>query len=618
MARGGLTKTLVWILLGLLIVGLAGFGATNLSGAARSIGSVGDQEIDIDEYARALQQEIRAIEAQTRQPLSFGEAQAFGLDRTVLARLVTAAALDNEAARLGISVGDEVVADQILQIPAFQSINGEFDREAYRFALQQAGLNESRFEEQLRRETARGLLQGAMVQSAVMPQTYVDTLIAFAGERRGFSWATLDASQLEAPVGTPTEAQLTEWYEANPEVFTTPAAKRITLAALTPDMILDQVTVDEEALRSEYAARDAEYNTPERRLVERLVFANDAAAEAAMAALAAGETDFETLVADRGLTLADVDLGDVPLADLGAAGEAVFASDVGAVVGPFSSPLGPSLFRINGVLDAQSITFEEVRDDLAAELAPDRARRVIEAQAGGIDDMLAGGATLEELDADTDMELRSIDWSEEVDAGIAAYPAFRSAAAALQADDYPSLIELDDGGIVAMRLDEELPPRLLPLEEMRDVAVAGWQADETAALLRNRADALVAEFATVGDLAALGLTVTEERNITRDQFIPGTAPGFLTRVFEMAPGDLAVIDGPAEAMGPTVLIVRLDDILPADETDPGVAGLRARLADSGRAGLAQDLFQAYVGQLQGQAGVQLDQAAINAVHTNFQ
>jgi peptidyl-prolyl cis-trans isomerase D len=128
----------------------------------------------------------------------------------------------------------------------------------------------------------------------------------------------------------------------------------------------------------------------------------------------------------------------------------------------------------------------------------------------------------------------------------------------------------------------------------------------------------VAEFATVGDLAALGLTVTEERNITRDQFIPGTAPGFLTRVFQMAPGDLAVIDGPVESMGPTVLIVRLDDILPADETDPGVAGLRVRLADSGRAGLAQDLFQAYVGQLQAQAGVQLDQAAINAVHTNFQ
>lgn len=618
MARGGITKILVWTLLGLLIVGLAGFGATNLSGTSRSIGSVGDQEIDIDEYARALQEEIRAIEAQTRQPLSFSDAQAFGLDRNVLARLVTAAALDNEAARLGISVGDEVVAEQILQIPAFQSINGDFDREAYRFALQQAGLNESRFEDQLRRETARGLLQGAMVQSAVMPQTYVDTLIAFAGERRAFSWATLDATELEAPVGTPTEAQLTEWYEANPAVFTTPAAKRITLAALTPDMILDQVTVDEEALRAEYEARSAEYNTPARRLVERLVFANDAAAEAGLAALNAGETDFETLVADRGLTLADVDLGDISQADLGPAGDAVFAAEVGSVVGPFPTSLGPAIFRVNGVLDAQNIPFEDVRDDLAAELAPDRARRMIEAQASGIDDMLAGGATLEELAADTEMEMQTIDWSPEVDSGIAAYPAFRNAASDLAADDYPTLIELDDGGIFAMRLDEELPPRLLPLDEMRDVAVAGWQAEEVSRLLQARAEAIVADYATTGDLAAQGLTVTEERNITRDQFIPGTAPGFLSRVFQMEPGDLAVIDGPDEGAGPTVLILRLDEILPADETDPGVIALRERLSESGRAGLAQDLFQAYVGQLQTQAGVQLDQAAINAVNTNFQ
>ena len=618
MARGGISKTLVWILLALLIVGLAGFGAVNLSGSVRSIGSVGDQEIDIDEYARALQQEIRAIEAQTRQPLGFADAQAFGLDRNVLAQLVTAAALDNEAARLGLSVGDEVVAEQILGIPSFQSVNGAFDREAYRFTLQQNGLTEARFEEQLRRETARSLLQGAMVQSAVMPQTYVDTLIAYAGERRNFSWAVVDASQLAEPVGLPDDAQLTAWYEANPALFTTPAAKRITLVALTPEMILDQVTVDEEALRAEYAARSAEYNTPERRLVERLAFANDAAAEAAVTALAAGETDFETLVADRGLTLADVDLGDVSQADLGAAGDAVFAAEVGGIAGPLPSSLGPALFRVNGVLAAQSLSFEEVREDLAAELAPDRARRMIEAQASGIDDMLAGGATLEELASDTDMEMQTLDWSPQVDAGVAAYPAFRAAAQALQIDDYPALIELDDGGIVAMRLEEELPPRLQALDEVRDAATAGWQRAETARLLRARADAMVIDYGALGDLAALGLTVTAEVDITRDQFIPGTAPGFLAQVFQMAPGDLAVIDGPDEGRGPSVLIVRLDAVLPADESNPGVAALRARLSDSGRSGLAQDLFQSYVGQLQTQAGVRLDQAAINAVHANFQ
>ena len=617
MARRGITKTLVWILLGLLIVGLAGFGATNLSGAARSIGKVGDQDIDINEYARALQEEIRAIEAQTRQPLTFAEARAFGLDRNVLARLVGAAALDNEAARLGLSVGDEIVADQILAIPGFQSFSGTFDRNAYRFALNQAGLTEARFEEQLRRETTRTLLQGAMVQSAVMPATYADTIVAYAGERRAFSWAVVDARLLEEAVGQPNEAELRAYYEAHPDAFTTPAAKRITYVWLTPEMILDQVQVDEEALRSEYAARNAEFNTPERRLVERLAFADDAAAEAAIAALNAGETDFETLVEERGLNLADVDMGDVARADLGAAADAVFDTGVGEVVGPFPSALGPALFRVNGVLAAQSLSFEEVRADLLAEIAPDRARRAIEAQMDAIDDLLAGGATLEDLAADTEMRLDTLDWSTEVDEGIAAYPAFRRAAAALQMGAYPALARLDDGGLFAMRLEEELPPRLLELTELREEAIAGWRATETARLLRERAEGLVADYAGTGDLAGLGLTVTEEIDITRDQFLPGTAPGFLDRVFAMEPGDLEIIDGPVEALGPTVLIVRLDGVLPVDESHPGVIALRARLAENARAGLAQDIFSSYVGDLQARAGVRLDEAALNAVHANI-
>lgn len=618
MARGGITKTFVWILLALLIVGLAGFGATNLSGAARSIGSVGNQRIDIDEYARGLQQEIRAIEAQTRQPLSFAEARSYGLDQNVLARLVTAAALDHEAARLGLSVGDEAVADQIVEIPSFQSINGSFDRDAYRFALQQAGLSEAGFEEQLRRETARSLLQGAMVQSAVMPQTYIETLIAYAGERRAFSWAALDATMLQTPVADPDEGTLTAFYEANPDLFTRPATKRITAAVLSPDMVLDQVVMDEDMLRAEYEARSGDYNTPERRLVERLVFANDDAAAAAVAALEAGETAFEALVAGRGLSMVDVDMGDVAQADLGSAGEAVFAAEVNSVVGPLTTSLGPAIFRVNGVLDAQNITFEEVRDDLAAELAPARAARVIEAQAGTLDDLLAGGATLEELVAEGDMRLETIDWDPSVDDGIAAYPAFRAAAQDLAADDYPVLRELSDGGLFAMRLDEELPPRLQDLDEVRAQAIALWQEQETTRVLRARAEALVAEYATTGDLAALGLAVLEEVDMTRDQFIPGTAPGFMDRIFRMQTGDLAVIDGPDEGAGPTVLIVRMDDVMPTDESNPGVAALRTRLAETARAGLAQDLFQAYVGQLQAEAGVQLDQAAINAVHTNFQ
>ena len=51
------TKTAVWGLMGLLILGLGGFGAVNLNGSARTVGEVGDKSISVDDYARELQQQ---------------------------------------------------------------------------------------------------------------------------------------------------------------------------------------------------------------------------------------------------------------------------------------------------------------------------------------------------------------------------------------------------------------------------------------------------------------------------------------------------------------------------------------------------------------------------------
>ena len=158
MATGkSISKTFVWIIIGLAMLGLGGFGASNLSGTIRTIGTVGDKQIDVGAYARQLGQEIRAVEAQTGEQLPFSRAQEIGLDQAVLGRLISERALDHEAAVLGLSIGDETLRDQIVDIPAFQGISGSFDREAYTFALERNGTSESEFETRLREETARTL-----------------------------------------------------------------------------------------------------------------------------------------------------------------------------------------------------------------------------------------------------------------------------------------------------------------------------------------------------------------------------------------------------------------------------------------------------------------------------
>ncbi len=613
MAAGmkNLSKTFVWILMGLLMLGLAGFGAVNLSGTVRTVAQVGDEVVPINAYVRELQREIRAVEAQTGQALQMSQAQELGLGQLALSRLTALAALNNEVAQLGVSIGDENLQKEIVAIPAFQGVDGNFDRETYQFQLEQAGMTDAEFESDLRKESARTIVQGAVVGGVVMPATLSDVLTGYVGARRSFTVATLGADALTAPIAEPTDEQLQTYYDENTDRFTLPRTKRLTYAILSPEMLLDSVEVQDDALRSLYNQRIAEFQQPERRLVERLAFSDEAAAMDALAQIEVGGTTFEQLVRDRELELSDIDLGDVTREDLGEAADAVFGADLDVVVGPLPSVFGPALFRINGSLAANNIPFEDAAPDLREELAAERARRLIEAQAEDINDMLAGGATLEELAGETEMELGQIDWTRENEEGVAAYEGFRAAAEAVREGDFPEIGFLEDGSIFALRLNEVLPQRPEPLETARDRVAEAWVQAETGKALQDQANTVLTQLATDGDFAATGLPFRVENALTRTAFLDDAPVGFMTQVFEMEPGELRVVPGNDAA-----LIVRLDKLLPPAETDE-LRQMKAALEVQMNQALAQNIFDAYVRDAQTRARPVIDQRALNAVQASY-
>ncbi|RLK10714.1 SurA N-terminal domain-containing protein [Ruegeria conchae] len=613
MAAGmkNLSKTFVWILMGLLMLGLAGFGATSLTGTVRTVAQVGDESVSVDEYFRELQREIRAVEAQTGQPMQISQAHDLGLDQLALSRLIALAALDNEVGQLGISIGDENLQNEIVQIPAFQGVNGTFDREAYRFQLEQVGMTDSEFESDLRKESARTIVQGAVMGGVEMPRALTEAMANYVLARRSFTVATLSADALETPVAEPTEDQIQTFYDENTDLFTLPRTKQLTYAILSPEMLLDTIEIDEDSLRRLYDQRAEQYFQPERRLVERLTYPSEEAATEALAQLEVGGADFEQLVRDRQLELGDVDLGDVTREDLGDAADAVFAAEIDDVVGPLPSVFGPALFRINGSLAENNVSFEDAEPELRDELASDRARRQIEAQAEDINDLLAGGATLEELVDETELELGQIDWTQQSDDGVAAYDGFRAAAEAVQEGDFPEVAFLEDGSIFALRLNEVLEPRPEPLENARGRVAEAWTQAETAKALQNQANSVLTQLATDGDFTATGLPFRVENALTRTAFLEDTPVDFMTQVFELEPGELRVIPGNG-----TALIVRLDEELPPAETDEQRQMQDALAAQFDQA-LAQNIFDIYVRNAQTRARPVLDQQALNAVRSSY-
>lgn len=610
--KGRLSNFVVWVILGLLILGLAGFGVGNFGGSVNSVAAVGESKVDIDAYGRSLQQELQTASQATGETVSFAQGQAMGLDGAVLRRLLATAAFDEAARLAGLSVGDEEVSRQILEIPAFRGLNGEFDRDAYQLALENNGATITEFENSIRTELARNLLQGAIVSGVSPLPGYADAIYRYVAERRAVSYAELTEDALGAPVGAPDDAEVQAFYDANADLFTLPERRAITYTWITPEMLAGTLEADEAALKELYDERRADFIIPPRRMVDRLVFPDEAAAQAAADSVVAGTSTFEELVAARNLTLEDVDLGTVNQTDLDAAGTEVFALTDNGIVGPLPTAFGPAIFRVNAILTARETSFEDARAELALELNLANAQGVIENEVDALDDLLAGGATLEDLAAESDLVLGQMNWSGAESEGIATDAAFMQTAATVTADDFPEIVLMDNGGLFALRLDSILEPSLQPFEEVTDAATSLAAESKLREALSGIAEELRDQLSNGTSFDDLELLAITEPGLTRRDFVPGGPDGLTGAVFDLTEGETIILEGAS-----SLYLVRLDGILPPDGDDQGAELLRTAVTQEANGALAQDILAQFAQSIESEAGITINQPALNAVHSQL-
>jgi peptidyl-prolyl cis-trans isomerase D len=211
------------------------------------------------------------------------------------------------------------------------------------------------------------------------------------------------------------------------------------------------------------------------------------------------------------------------------------------------------------------------------------------------------------------MELGQIDWTEGSDSSVAAYETFGEAAQQAEEGDFPELMQLSDGGQLALRLDAIVPPAIPPLDEITEEVTAAWRATQLRERLEERANALLVTIALTGALEDQGLSMSTETMIRRQDFIPDAPPTLVAQVFQLtAPGDMVVIPGARAAW-----IARLDSINPGTRGTPEAEALAGLFARQANGALAGDLFEAYGQALEAELGISLDPAVINAVHAQF-
>ncbi len=606
------SKILSFVLLGMLVVGLGGFGVSNFGQQVDTVITVGKAQVSTSQYYRALKGQIDQFSQQFGTQFTFVQAQMFGLDAQTLQSLISNAALDNEAIRLGLSAGDVQVAQRIATTKAFLNVSGTFDRTTYAQVLEQNGLTVKDFEAGLRDDLARQLLQAAVVGGMNTPEALTDTLYAYQAETRAFTVLQLTQSSLPEKLAEPTEPDLQTFYTAHIADFTRPEAKRVAYALLKPSDLAKDQTVAEADIKAAYDAAFDTFNIPEKRLVERLVYPSEDEAKAAKAEFDAG-TSFEDLVKARGLTLGDIDMGDVSLVDLGEAGKDIFALTEPGVVGPLPSNLGPALYRMNTILPAQITPFDQAQDTIKGDLQLAMATKTIVDKFEPINDLLAGGATIVEVAKDQAMTEGATDYAKDADDNDAVTQdaEFAKAVEAMEPGDFAQVVSLSDGSVMVLQVTETVPPTPVPFEKAREKITAAYQAEALAKALTALADSHLAAAKSGTRLETLGIT-DNVASATRSTKLPAIPADVLAAAFTLKPEDVVKVN----ANG-IVALVRLDAIKPADllseDSKADIEALSQQTAQS----IAQDAYELFSTAMTTQGGLTIDQAAITAVQARM-
>ena len=612
--KGSRTATSMFglILLGMVVVGLGGYGVTNFGNSLDAAIRVGSTEVSADDYARAMSQQISQVSRQFGTQLTFQQAQMFGIDQQVLRTLVANAALTEEAKRIGVSASDLAVARIVGQTQAFRDATGKFDRETYRLLLERNNLTVAAYERGIRDDLTRQILQAAVASGQVAPLSAQRALYAHAAETRSLTLIELNAASLATPLADPSEAEIKAWYDAHIADFTRPAGKRVAYALLSAAEVAKTEEVDEAAVKSAYDAATDSYNIPEKRLVERLVYPTAEEAAAAKAKLDAGSS-FEDLVADRKTTLDAIDMGDVTRVDLGPAADAVFALTEPGVTGVVETDLGPAIFRVNAVIPAQVTPYEEAAVKIRQDMGLEAASKAIAARAESITDQLAGGASVEEIAKAETMTAGTTDYAPgaEDNEAVTQDPAFGAAVEAMEPGDFAQSITLADGSLMVLQVTEALPAAPIPLEKAAEKVKAAVHADQLQKALSALGDQQLAAAQGGATLESLGIT-TRARALTRTTVPDGMTADVIEKAFTLKPGEIVKI----EAEGVTGLL-RLDEVTPADLDGDKAKADMAALAGQLQTGMANDVYGLYSNALTTEAGLTIDSAVIASVQSRM-
>jgi peptidyl-prolyl cis-trans isomerase D len=523
--RERLTGIIAIFVFGILIIPFAFVGVSSYftSDALNAVAVVNDQEITANEFNQGFQTYRRRMQAQLGTAF---DAEAFDqavVRRQYLDQLIDEELLAQVAVDAGLTVSDETLAERIRTLPGFE-VDGEFNADVYQATLTAQGLTPQQFENDLRTSMVLTQFPTTVAESAIATQTELQQYARLQDQQRAFKAivvpahpepATVDATEAdevndtEEPVvaeeaaeeaaveEAPAEADpveeeaLVAWYEEHQSEYYSEERVVVEYVELDAATLGGEVEPDEELLKARFEEQQARFVTPESRLASHILIEVDAEApqvevETAkqqaeeLARRAREGEDFAALAREHSQDIGSAEEGG----DLGwiepgymvrAFEDALYELSLERPVSePVETGFGWHVIQLRDIRPAEGMTFTEARDILLAEYRAEAdERRFLEQADRLIDIIYEDPTTLSAAAEELGLEVREAGPFGRLggNEGIAANPEVVAAAFSdlvLGQHAVSDPIDLGENHILLIRLKQQLPEALKPLEEVRD------------------------------------------------------------------------------------------------------------------------------------------------------
>lgn len=336
------------------------------------------------EYEAIYREMLNALQKQYKEYWNDNLIKVFQLRQKALESLINKRLISQEAARIGLNVTDDEVANAIRTYPAFQ-LNGEFDESRYMSLLRYNRMEPSDFESGIKLELLGQKIHHFIKCFLPIIDAEIMDYYTYQREKINIGFVSFNPQDFKGKIEL-NETEKEDYFTENKEKYRIPAKIKIAYLAIDPSDFADKVTISEREISDFYELNQERFKDPKQIKARHILFklspdaskSEDATAkEKALAILkrAKDEEDFSALARkySQGPTASKGgDLGyfkkDQMLKPFE---EVAFNLKIGEIGGPVRTQFGWHIIKVEDIKEANIKTLPEVRSQIVATLKKD-------------------------------------------------------------------------------------------------------------------------------------------------------------------------------------------------------------------------------------------------------